>query len=307
MFTVTCTTCSNCFPFEVTDVGGIAECPRCGTHQHLMPDQVRAVCDFLKHTHLSYCQGLRDYLQTEEKNVFGMTLKKPAWEATMSFEAGVYLYWWLAFLLQDCEQPPISSTLANILARDTVLLNITPQTAVTRRQIAQLREVIDNRAYQITRVRNAAKHPTDRPNVAEESRQLSDHLAKAMEYRFQKYTACLNNGETYGHVAACCFSHLHVFLNECSAVAKDDLSSISIEDGPLCVGDGLFDYVSLRVYLGVLEQVLIIPYRHVLQTVFEWSDDLLTLGPNEALSLISEAWADAQETLARSDTTCAQT
>jgi hypothetical protein len=277
MLTATCAACSCNLSFDATEAGRIAVCPHCGAHQCLIPDQILAVCGVLKHSQLSYCQQLRDHFR--EDNVQGIKLHKRAWKATMSSEVGAYLFFRMEDLQQELPQPPLTSLLLNTLARDTILLNTTPTTAIIREQIAQVRRTIEHRAYGTL------------PSA--DCRQLLDHLLDAIQYRLQKYTTCRCKGETYGHVASCCWSRLEDFLNR----STDDLSRIVVEDGPLTGGGGFFDSVYLREFLADMENALVIPYQCVLQNLFEAKSDLLALDLSEVNAIIEETLIDCQSKL----------
>jgi len=276
MLTTTCATCSSCLSFDVTETGRTSACPCCGTDQRFIPDQIQAVCEILKHTQLSYCKQLREHFQQD--NIQGITMHKRAWKATMSIEVGVYLFFWMEDLLEDFPQPPLTSSLLNVHARDTILLNTTPTAAITREQIAQIRRTIEHRGYGTL------------PSA--ECRQLLHHLLDAMQYRFQKYTNCRKSGETYGHVASCCWWRLEEYMNK----SNDDLSKMVVEDGPLTipVGVDFLDSAYLRYFLAGMETALVIPYRCVLQNLLQAKSDLLALDLFEIDAIIDEIMTDVR-------------
>ncbi len=196
-----------------------------------------------------------------------------------------------AYFIPSEAQPPLTSLLLNVLARDTILLNTTPTATITRDQIAQIRSAIEHRAY--------GTLPTA------ECRQLLHHLLDAIQYRFQKYTTCRSNGETYDHVVVCCHGHLEQFLNQSSVVATDDLSKIVVEDGAALYGCGdFFDSVYLRNCLAAMESALVIPYRCVLQNLFEAKSDLLTLEVHEIETIIAKTFSDISSKLDRTEQSC---
>jgi hypothetical protein len=198
----------------------------------------------------------------------------------MSIELGVYLLFWMEDLLQDFPQPPLTALLLNVLSRDTVLLNTTPTTAITREQISQIRAAIEHRAYGTV------------PSA--ECRQLVHHLLEAIQYRFQKYSTCRINGETYGHVTLCCYGRLEQLINR----STDDLSKIVVEDGPRTLVGDLFDWMYLRDSLAIMERELVIPYRCLLQNLFEAKDDVLALDLNEMNTIIRDTMSNCQSKLA---------
>jgi hypothetical protein len=85
----------------------------------------------------------------------------------------------------------------------------------------------------------------------------------------------------------CCYRHLDQFFNR----ATDDLLKLAVDDGPLKIVGDSFDSFFLRQFLAAIDEDLLIPYRCVLQNLFEMKDDLLELDLNEMNTRIHETFA----------------